>query len=199
MGPSAFRRYEKWIARATKGSYVMSVEELDGTKGSSWAVGFNEARRGFLKFHYKSFEVPVGYDLSKIKVKVGVDGRVLVENRWEDEREKAAVAEKSNSMSVVVDSNGVVVHWNSKDKPEVVYVPEEQVEACIYSFQQGEVDGFKNCFLVKVSEEKLLHRFEKALWAQSERVRLKDASAPVEGKIPGVEVEKLDNKWWRLQ
>lgn len=199
MGQSAFRRYEKWIARATKGSYVVGVEELDGTKASSWAVGFNEARRGFLKFHYHSYEIPIGYDLSKIKVKVGVDGRVLVENKWEDEQEKVKLAEKANSMSVVVDANGAVVHWNSKTKPEVEFVAEDRVNDCIDCLQTGVIDGFKVCYLVRPTEQNLLARFEKALWAQGEKIRLKDAAAPIEGKIAGVELEKLDHGWWRLQ
>ena len=52
MSETAFRRYEKWIAKATKGSYMMEKAMLGETQANSWAVGFNEARRGFLKYGY---------------------------------------------------------------------------------------------------------------------------------------------------
>lgn len=185
MNETAFRRYEKWIARATKGSYMMEKAMLGETQANSWAVGFNEARRGYLKYGYGSVQIPLGYDLSKIKLRVGMDGRVLVENKWEDEKEARVVEKREEQRSVTVDSNGAVVWFNSKTKPEVEYVPDEQMDACIFSLQQGETDGFKTCYLVKPTSEANIAKLE--------------ASINKTKVIEEVLIEKLDHGWWRLQ
>jgi hypothetical protein len=196
MSETAFRNYEKWIARATKGTYIVDKEMLNGTKGSSWVVGFNEARRGYKRFHYKSEVIPLNYDLSKIKVKVGVDGRVLVENKWEEDKARDSVSTKLAIQTVNIASNGELLHWTSKEKPDVEIVAPERVDELIAGIKNGEIKAPRTAFIVQPTDP-----------AQKDMLRLAaigtyemdvNNNAKMLGRIPGVSVEDVGGGWYRL-
>jgi len=116
----SFRRYEKWIARACKGSVSIDVKNLiPPCKASSFMVGIRDAMRGFRLYDYKSTEIPAGYDVGRISVHETEDGRIYLRNEFEDKTGMEAFREKVKVMegqtTVDVDENGKLLRRTRRD------------------------------------------------------------------------------------
>ena len=86
---ASFRKYEKFIEGATRGSYKVDPLSTSGPrKVSSFMVGLRDAIRGWKRFGYHTDKWPADYDVGRIKVCEGKDGMVIVENEYEDAQKK---------------------------------------------------------------------------------------------------------------
>lgn len=182
----AFRKYEEWIAGAVKGSIFADPAKLpNAMKQSSFAVGLREAIRGVKKYNYNSKGIPVGFDLNKLKVLELADGRVMIQNAYEDRmgREKA----KEDIMTLHVDVNGNIVARNQLTpilKEDIRLMPELEVEEVQkWCEELMTCPTWRNHFawLMRTSSEAEVEFLQE-----------------IKKHYSGLDVEKLDHGWWRL-
>lgn len=182
----AFRKYEEWIAGAVKGSIFVDPAKLpNAMKQSSFAVGLREAIRGVKQFNYNSKGVPVGFDYNRLKVLELEDGRVMVQNAYEDRmgREKA----KQDPMTLHVDVNGNIVAKNQ----QTPILPED-----IRLMAEMEVEEVQKWCEELVRCPTWRNHFAWLIRA-TETVEV-EFLKEIRRYYEGLDVEKLDHGWWRL-
>ena len=89
-----FRKYEEWIAKACYGTVIIEKNELK-VKASTFVNRFNDARRGYLRFKYKSTIIPDFYDVKKIKAATLHGVQVILINKEADEARKEVEAKSA--------------------------------------------------------------------------------------------------------
>lgn len=100
MRLAAFRRYEPWIVAACKGSLMVDTQLMSPPmKTGSFILGFQEARRGHELYNYDS-AIPRGYNLRNICLHETESGKVWIENKWQDEHNRIALAASLAQASV---------------------------------------------------------------------------------------------------
>lgn len=183
---TAFRRYERIIGDATKGSLVVDPRlQVPAMKTSSFKVGVREAIAGQRKFNYQSKYIPQGYDLGKIVVRELEDGRVWLQNIHQDTMNKTSAMEIEASL--VVDVNGNVAGWNQKIKVEpenmrrMEVMVEEEIEKWCVELDQDKNLRSQIAWLVRATQPSEVEFFR--------TMRM---------KYEGVDFEKLNHGWWRV-
>lgn len=187
MRESAFRKYEEWIAQATKGSVIIDPMTLSRpVKASSFKVALREAIRAAKLFKYNSIKIPVDFDYGRLKVQELSDGRVRIFNEYQDR--KNHLQSKVEEKSVIVDLDGNVAHSNQK---EVIH-PENT--------RRAEFDP--NLMLVwcderingplKNKRSELLWMFKAMCPEDIEMIKM------IPTQYPELDVEELGHGWWRL-
>ncbi len=109
LGEMAFRKYEKIIADACKGSFEIDPITCNPPlKASSFAVGLRDALKGFKTYDYASTMIPPAYEVNRIKVRELEDGTVAILNDYADKMElkNDRLAKISDEVSVLIDSEG---------------------------------------------------------------------------------------------
>lgn len=79
----AFRRYEKMIAKGIVEDYIVDPKELSARMNArTFVARFNDAKRGYMLYGYKSEWIPKGYNVTFVKAAVGMNEKVLVYNEF---------------------------------------------------------------------------------------------------------------------
>lgn len=131
LGEACFRKYERDIADATKGTIVVDpMERKPPMKASSYAVQIRDALKSFATEHWASTLVPPLYEVERIKVRITEDDRVALVNEYED---RMGTKDKDNKpkTSIIVGVDGTIVRGFQKDpvtkeKTTIVKWPEEK-------------------------------------------------------------------------
>ncbi len=186
---TAFRRYERIIGDATKGSLVVDPSlQVPAMKASSFKVGIREAIAGCIKFNYNSRFFSPDYDLRKIVVRELADGKIWLNNAHQDTLNKrAVVVEEEFPASLVVDSDGNIAAKNQKTIILDQNVRRMQVvDRGVIEQWCKELDQDKNlrgqiAWLVQATQQDDLAFFKE-----------------MQRKYEGVDFEKLNFGWWRV-
>lgn len=75
----AFRRYERYIQRATERSYIINPREELNLSPNTFILRFRDAITGFKRYHYSS-TIPKDFEFKRIRLRETDNGEVLVEN-----------------------------------------------------------------------------------------------------------------------
>ena len=188
LGETAFRRYEKWIGQATKGSVTIKPWELiPPVKSSSFVVGVRDAIRGYKINGWSSKEIPLGFAIERLKVKELVNDSVLIENTYADRVNKSRKIETEKSL--LLDESGAII-YNAFAKANPIRQEirinfdeaDKLVEVCtrLQAKKLGEFD-YGIAVLVETNGEQ-----------DDEAIR------EVKKTYNNVDSEKVGSRWWRL-
>lgn len=97
----AFRRYEALISKACGGSFIHRPQ---GQSAATFIARFYDARLAFRRYHYKSYQILSSYPLERIKLFELEDGRVFIQNLYEDgqtQQREATIYHASDQAAVL--------------------------------------------------------------------------------------------------
>lgn len=80
----AFRRYEPFIARAAKESFIIERDAMLGLSQATFTARFRDALLAFDKYHYASTVIPVDFHIRDVIALPLADGRVQIRNTHAD-------------------------------------------------------------------------------------------------------------------
>ena len=188
LSEAAFRRYERWIGQATKGSVMIKPWELiPPVKASSFVVGIRDAIRSYKINGWSSREIPLGFAIERLKVKELTNDCVLIENTYADRVNQTRKAETEQSL--LLDENGIIV-YNAYAKANPIRQEirinfedaDKLVEVCtqMQAKKTGEFD-YGIAVIVETNGEQ-----------EDEAIR------EVGKTYSNVASEKVGTRWWRL-
>ena len=185
---TAFRRYERFIGDATKGSLVVDPKmQVPAMKSSSFKVGVREAIAGKIRFNYNSSFIPPDYDLRKIVVRELEDGKIWLHNEHQDTLNKRVIVNDEIPATLVVDSDGNLAAKNQKAEIEsknVRHMPtleRELLEGWCKELDADKTLRSQIAWLVRATQPEEIAFFRE-----------------LQMKYEGVDFEKLNFGWWRV-
>lgn len=183
-----FRKYEDYIARACKGSVVISPV---GMKASTFVVMVREAIRGFKLYNYYSNKIPVNYELRRLQVFETEDDKVLIKNEHEDKLGMKQFNEKLEDYpATIVDGKVVGVPGRFTKPTEFVFIDynsPEEFDKLIKQVQGKELDTITKFFLVRTKNEQ-----------EMQEIRSKIESYPRK-HIPEVSLVYTGSGHWHIE
>lgn len=181
LSEKAFRRFEDYIAAATKGSYIIDPLEKENIRASSFLTGIREAVLGWKTYHYPTKKWGIDCDLDRITFRLGEDEKVIAENKWADRLNK----KREQEMSVVVANDKLVWQQQKEAFQTEVRLGFDRKEELLKTLEQidkgQEPNPWKNLVLVKAAN------------ADED-----EAMENIKKDFSNLESERLQEGWWRI-